>query len=274
MVRVLIRGIGDVGSAIAHQLFKAGFEVVMQDVPEPHYPRRGMAFTDAMFNVEDALLEGLRARRCDDVAVMVARLSYREIIPVTTQDVASMCHRVQPQILVDARMRKRFVPECQIHLAPLTIGIGPNFIAGETVDLVIESSWDGQLGSVIARGTALPLAGTVRKIAGYGVERVVYAPAGGVFMTSLEIGAKVEAGALVGRLAHIDLHAPLGGRLRGLTHNGVRVELGTKIIEVDPRENDAVVFGLGERPLHIAAGVVKAVRRFAVTGDADEMDYP
>jgi hypothetical protein len=37
--------------------------------------------------------------------------------------------------VIDARMRKRAVPEGQRGLAPLTIGLGPNFIAGENVDV-------------------------------------------------------------------------------------------------------------------------------------------
>ena len=42
-------------------------------------------------------------------------------------------------------------------LAPLTIGLGPNFVAGETIDIVVETSWE-QLGHVVTRGSALPLA--------------------------------------------------------------------------------------------------------------------
>ena len=37
---------------------------------------------------------------------------------------APVPHR-QPEVLIDARMRKRVVPEPQRELAPLAIGIGP-----------------------------------------------------------------------------------------------------------------------------------------------------
>jgi xanthine dehydrogenase accessory factor len=259
MVRVLIRGIGDVGSAIACYLYMEGFEAILHDGPQPHYARRGMAFTDAMFDPDGAMLEALRARRCDSVATLVAALAQREIIPVTTRDIASLCHSLRPQVLVDARMRKRLIPERQSHLALLTIGVGPNFVAGDTVHLVIESSWDG-LGNIITQGPAKPLAGTVREIAGYGIERVIYAPIDGVFLTSLTIGARVQAGTLVGHLEHVEIRAPLGGRLRGLTRSGVAVERGMKIVEIDPRENDALVFGLGERPIKIAEGVLAAIQ--------------
>ena len=38
-------------------------------------------------------------------------------------------------------MRKRAVPERQRGIAPLTIGLGPNFIAGDTADLAIATMW-------------------------------------------------------------------------------------------------------------------------------------
>ena len=47
--------------------------------------------------------------------------------------------------------------------------------------------------------------------------------------------------------------------IRGLTHSGVPVAVGTKIIEVDPRGDPAAVFGLGERPRRIAEGVCRAI---------------
>ena len=47
---VAVRGIGDVGSAVAHRLFRAGHRVWICDEPLSAAPRRGMAFTDACFD--------------------------------------------------------------------------------------------------------------------------------------------------------------------------------------------------------------------------------
>jgi xanthine dehydrogenase accessory factor len=63
----------------------------------------------------------------------------------------------------------------------------------------------------------------------------------------------------VGYLDDRPLLAPMAGILRGLCHDGVPVEAGTKVIEVDPRADPTHVFGLGERPGRIADGVLKAV---------------
>lgn len=60
-ISVLVRGIGDVGSAVAWVLFKAGRSVVILDDPTPVTHRRMMGFADAMFDGETTL-EGVTAR--------------------------------------------------------------------------------------------------------------------------------------------------------------------------------------------------------------------
>jgi xanthine dehydrogenase accessory factor len=66
VVSVLVLGIGDVGSAVAWVLFKAGRSVIL-DGPTPVTHRRMMGFADAMFDGE-AVLEGVTARRCQTLA--------------------------------------------------------------------------------------------------------------------------------------------------------------------------------------------------------------
>ena len=46
-MRVVVRGTGDVGSAVAHALFGAGLAVALHDDPRPAATRRGMAFVMA-----------------------------------------------------------------------------------------------------------------------------------------------------------------------------------------------------------------------------------
>jgi xanthine dehydrogenase accessory factor len=89
---------------------------------------------------------------------------------------------------------------------------------------------------------------------------VVYSPLAGIFVTDFAIGDEVTAGLIVARVANRSLAAPLDGWLRGLTRGGVSVTEGTKVIEVDPRGEDSVISGIGERPAKIAHGVSRAVR--------------
>jgi len=255
---VLVRGSGDVGSAVAHRLFLSGHPVAIHDVPLPAAPRRGMAFADAVFEGE-CELAGVTARRVDDLAALAKALEERASVPVSTLELDSVLAAVRPDVLVDARMRKRAHPESQLELAPLTIGLGPNFVAGETTHLAIETQWGDELGTVLTAGTTRPLGGEPRTFAGHARDRFVYAPVAGVLRTAAAIGQRVERGERVAVIDGEELSAPLDGILRGLTHDGVPVEVGAKVVEVDPRGEIEAVIGLGPRPRRIAEGVAEAI---------------
>jgi xanthine dehydrogenase accessory factor len=262
-VPVLVRGVGDVGSAVAAVLFHAGYRVALHDEPGPTTPRRGMAFTDAVFDGV-AVLDGLTARRVESPAELRRVLTVGAPLPVAVWAFAEILRAAHWSAVIDARMRKRAVPEGQRGLAPLTIGLGPNFIAGENVDVAIETSWGDNLGAVIEAGSTLPLGGEPRPIGGVGRARFVYAPTAGRFETNARIGDRVEENAVVATIAGIAVYAPISGVLRGLTRSGVEVTLRTKVIEVDMRGDPAAAFGLGERPRRIAEGVLKALARLRV----------
>jgi xanthine dehydrogenase accessory factor len=259
---VLVRGIGDVGSAVAHMLFQRGYAVALCDGPAPPTAhRRGMGFTDAVFD-GSAKLDGVFACKIDTLDCIAEFASGRLFIPVVTEVFEAVLAAAPWHILVDARMRKRVVPECHRGLAPLTIGLGPGFIAIETVDMVIETAWGDQLGRVIACGSPSPLAGEPQSIEGIGRERLVYAPCDGIWHTRRSIGDVVDAGRLIGWVGEVPIMSPLTGTLRGITRDGVPCPQGTKIIEVDPRpSHEAVYRGLGERPQRIAVGVIEAIER-------------
>jgi xanthine dehydrogenase accessory factor len=242
---VLVRGSGDVGSAVAHRMFRSGHPVLIHDVPLPAAPRRGMAFTDAVFDGA-CVLEAVEARRVDDLGALPVALAGHRWVSVTTVDLGSVLAAVRPDVLVDARMRKRAQPETQLGLAPLTIGLGPNFIAGQTTHLAVETIWGDDLGGVLTSGPTKALAGEPRSFAGHARDRFIYAPASGVLKTTASIGGHA-------------LSAPLDGILRGLTHDGVPVEAGAKVVEVDPRGELEAVIGLGPRPMRIAEGVSAAI---------------
>ena len=53
---VLVRGCGDVGSAVAHRLYDAGYRVFMHDVPAPAHTRRGMALGERPRRIADGVV--------------------------------------------------------------------------------------------------------------------------------------------------------------------------------------------------------------------------
>lgn len=63
---VCVRGCGDMGSAVAHRLPMLGAKVIVHDDSAPAYPRRGMAFADALFD-GNAVLGAVTAERAGDI---------------------------------------------------------------------------------------------------------------------------------------------------------------------------------------------------------------
>ena len=259
---VLVRGTGDIGSAVAHVLRSAGHTVLLHDTPCPSHPRRGMAFVDALYEGTTAL-EGVLAKRARSLTELQYMAQCGRAVPVTDTEFQEIVERMRPDIVVDARMRKPATPEPQRGLARLTIGLGPNFEAGKNVDAAIETDWGQELGAVLWSGRTRDLAGEPQQIAGHARDRYVYAPLEGVFATPLNVGRMVKQGQETARIGEMPLYAPLRGCLRGLTHHGAWVARGTKVIEVDPRGAAQAAYGLGERARAIAEGVLKAVRSAA-----------
>jgi xanthine dehydrogenase accessory factor len=260
---VLVRGTGDVASAVALKLFRGGYQVVLHDRPKPSHTRRGTALADALFEgrVER---EGIYAKYASSLESLRHMLRCQRGLPVADGDFDELLRAVKPQVIVDARLRKHEKAELQRGRAPLTIGLGPNFVAGETTDLVVETAYGDSLGTVIHSGPAERLVGEPKTLGGHGRERFVYAPVSGTFRTSLEIGAQVVAGQSVGTIDEMPVQAPLTGRLRGLPHDGAGIEEGNKIVEVDASETAEAIRMLGERPSKIAEGVLTAIRETAV----------
>ena len=117
---VLIRGVGDVGSVVAAVLFRAGYAVALHDEPAPAAPRRGMAFADAVFDGV-AILDGLTALRVDTSAELRDAFAAREVVPVTVMPFSQVLETADWSVVIDARMRKRAVPEGSMAALPNTV---------------------------------------------------------------------------------------------------------------------------------------------------------
>jgi len=257
----IVLGCGDVGSAVAHALHGAGFATVLIDEADPPWPRRGMAFVDAWY-VGSADLAGVHACFCASVRSIPVVLERREMIAATTWSWRGVAAALAPVALVDARVAKRSAPARVKPHEPsslLTVGAGPGYRVGEHVDVAVETAWGERLGTVVERGGTQPFDGQTHALGGAGRERFAFAPRAGRFHTQARIGERVAAGSVVASLDALEVLAPVAGVLRGLSARGARVVAGQKLVEVDPRGDAALCFGIGERPARIAAGVLEAL---------------
>lgn len=256
---VWIKGGGDIGSAVAHALLGAGLKPILAEQPAPVISRRRMALGSALHEGE-AMLEGVRGRAVETAEAALACLEEPRCVPVLAWTAERAPQGIVAAVVVDARMRKKQQPPVQIGEAALVIGIGPGFEAGVHAHVVVESDWGEQLGRVIRQGASRAYTGQPRVVEGFGKERYLYAPHGGIFHTPRDVAEPVEAGDELGRVDDTPLLARIGGVLRGVAHDGVTVTEGAKLAEVDPRGDPAACVGIGERPRRIAEGVLEAVR--------------
>jgi len=266
----VVLGCGDVGSAVAHTLHRAGFATVLIDEADPPWPRRGMAFVDAWY-VGSADLAGVHACFCASVRSIPVVLEHRETIAATTWSWRGVAAALAPVALVDARVAKRSAPARLKPHEPsslLTVGVGPGYRVGEHVDVAVETAWGERLGTVVEQGGTQPFDGQTHALGRAGRERFAWAPRAGRFHTQARIGECVAAGDVVAMLEALAIVAPIAGALRGLSARGARVVAGQKLVEVDPRGDPALCFGIGERPARIAAGVVEALALCGVTAAA------
>jgi xanthine dehydrogenase accessory factor len=246
-----------VGSAVAHRLFGLGVQVLVSERESSPHARRGMAFTDALFEGE-ASLDGVNARWQSDLAGVQGCWQRGDAVPVVTLPEEMLISTLQFDCIVEATMRRYKVPPDLRALAPCVIGLGPGYVPGENCHLAIETQWGPAMGQVLVDIPAATRSGGPVALGGVTRDRFAVAPASGIWRTALDLGQRVEAGDELGWLGEHLVRVPITGYLRGLSRDGVQVPAGQRLAEVDPRESPQV-FGLGERPLAIADGVVVAL---------------
>ncbi|MDD5590392.1 MAG: selenium-dependent molybdenum cofactor biosynthesis protein YqeB [Dehalococcoidales bacterium] len=259
---VLIKGGGEVASGVAHRLFQAHLRVCLMEIPHPQAVSRGVTFSEAVYDNE---------KEIEDVTgVLVNSLSgiHRawsgNRIPVIVDPDAKIKDALNPDVFVDAVMAKKNLGT-KISDAPLVIGLGPGFRVGRDVHMVVETNNTEQLGRVILDGEAESNTGIPIAVGGLTSERVIHSNVSGLFRAVKEMGDTVSSGELVGSVGEQEIKAPLGGVIRALIRDGVPVEVGTKLLEIDPVAGEDICYCIRARIRAISGGVLEAIlRRFNV----------
>lgn len=256
---VLIRGGGDLASGVALRLQRVGLRVVITELPQPLAVRRLVSFAEAV-RTGEVTVEGLTARRVNDPSDTLRALQIiaKGQIPVLIDPEAKAALGLHPTVIVDGRLLKR-PPEALKHNARLYIGLGPGFTAGVDCSAVIETHRGHRLGRVIWQGQAQVDTGLPESVAERQAERVLRAPADGVLHTFAEIEAHLEPGEAVGKVGEKVLRAPFAGVLRGLLPEGMQVQQGMKIGDLDPRDDPALCRLVSDKALSIGGGVLEAI---------------
>ena len=250
----LIRGAGDIATGIALRLHRAGIRVAMLEVAEPTTIRRTVAFSEAV-RLGECAVEGITARLTLNVDEALRAIEHGEV-PVLVDPGAASVEALAPDVLVDAILAKRNLGTT-IDMAPAVVGVGPGFTAGLDCHAVVETMRGHYLGRVHYEGSALP--NIPGLIGGFAGERVMRAPADGVFRGRVRIGDEVRAGDVCGEVAGLPMRATIDGVVRGLLADGVHVSAGMKAGDVDPRCEPGYIRCVSDKALAVGGGVLEAI---------------
>ena len=256
---VLIRGGGDIGSGIAWRLHQCGFRVVITEIPQPLAVRRKVSFCEAVYD-GNAVIERVKAALVNSVEKVRSAWDRGEI-PIMVDPECKTRSILKPQVLVDAVLAKRNLGTA-IHDAPLVIAVGPGFEAGKDCRFVVETNRGHHLGRLLISGSAEPNTGIPGPVMGITEDRVLRAPASGVWNRDLDIGSFVKTGDRIGNVEGITVEATIAGVIRGLIREGVMVHEGMKIGDIDPRGRPEYCTTISEKALAIAGGVLEGILRF------------
>jgi len=252
----VLRGGGDLATGVAWTLWQDGWPVVVLELPEPLTVRRTVAMstavTEGSITVQDMTgvrvdspEQALATARGGDVAVLVDR-------GLPQLGVS------RPAVVVDARMAKHNI-DTSTNDANLVIGLGPGFKAKSDCHAVVETMRGPDLGRVIWSGRAQLDTGTPAELGGRSADRVIRAPVAGRVEWRVDIADRVIEGQQLGEVGGEAVHAPFDGVVRGAIRNGMQVEAGLKIGDIDPRGDPSACTKISGKALRVGRGVWEAV---------------
>ena len=253
---VVIRGAGDIATGIALRLWRARIQVVMTDLAKPTAIRRTVCFSEAIVHGE-AVVEGVTARCAADPKEALDLLE-KGILPVLMDPECACRAGLKPDALVDAILAKKNLGT-SITDAPVVVAVGPGFTAGVDCHAVVETMRGHYLGRAIYDGSAMPNTGIPGLIGGFAGERVLRAPADGVFRQLVEIGAQVKMGDVAATVNGEPMICTLDGVLRGILADGTPVFKGMKAGDIDPRCAIEHCYCASDKALAVGGGVLEAV---------------
>lgn len=270
-ILIICRGGGDLATGIVHRLFRAGFPVLVLETDSPAAIRRQVSFSEAVYD-RMATVEGVTAERIASAdRASVDHVLEAGRVPLLVDPEGNSIAQLKPDIVVDAIIAKKNLGTAK-EMAPLVIGIGPGFTAGEDVDLVVESMRGHNLARIFTIGSALPNTGIPGNIGGFTKERVLHAEADGYMKNIRKIGDIVEKGEEIARIyekmteegifsgSYVSVEASISGMIRGLIREGYHFQKGFKIADIDPRESElANCFTISDKARSIGGSVLEAV---------------
>jgi xanthine dehydrogenase accessory factor len=243
-------------SGVIRHLFRTGFEVIALEMPLPTCIRRHVCYAEAVFK-EIITVEGVTAVLVNS-SKDANKVAGGGRVPVLVDPMAGQLHALVPIVVVDGSMLKRDI-DTDLDMAPIVIGLGPGFAAGENCHAAVETSRGDDLGRVYFTGCPRSDTGVPAPVNGFSRQRVLRSPADGEFTSNCRITDIVKAGQILGDVAGISVVSEIDGIVRGIIHDGLKVTIGQKIGDLDPRCDKERCLEISEKANVIGKGALEAL---------------
>lgn len=254
-----LKGAGEMASAIACRLYQANFHrIYMMETSQPLAVRRKVSFSEAVHDGSKAV-EEVEARRVDNVEDIHNAWDQGKIA-VRVDPEWETVSKIKTHVVIDAILAKKNLGTTRDE-APLVIGLGPGFCAGDDVHLLLETNRGHNLGRIIVSGSAEPNTGVPGTIGGYSQQRVLRISAGGIFHSKCAIGDQVRSGDVLATVGAAEVRAEISGVVRGLIRSGVEVTPGLKVGDIDPRGDVRYCYTISDKGRAIAGAVLESILR-------------
>ena len=255
-ILVIIRGGGDLATGVAVRLFRAGFSVMILEIDRPTVIRLPVSFARAVYEGK-AVVEEVEAILIPSWEE-VEKIIKLNKVPVLVDPKGSCIKKLSPTVLVDVILAKRNL-RTSIDQAPLVIGLGPGFTAGEDVVAVIETKRGHNLGRVYYQGQAALDTGVPGEVGGESKRRLLRAPAEGKIIPLHKIGDLIKVGEVIAKVGGVPLKAEISGVLRGLIYSQSWVVRGMKVGDIDPRGVREYCFTVSDKARSLGGGVLEVI---------------
>lgn len=232
---VVIRGGGDIATGTIQKIKRAGFDVVILECSKPSSIRRAVCLSEAIYEGV-AIVEDIKAVKVDKIEDVKPVLAHGDIAMLIDTKGESI-QKLKPIAVIDAILAKKNLGTNK-SMAPITIGLGPGFEAGEDVDIAIETMRGHNLGRLIFKGLPMADTGVPGEIKGISDKRVIYSNETGIIKNISRISDTVTEGQVIAIVGDSEIKATIDGILRGLIREGFSVKKGLKIADIDPREGE------------------------------------
>lgn len=257
-IKVGIRGGGDIASGVAWRLYQCGFRVFIMEIDQPIAVRRTVAFCEAVYDGRTIVqgVEAILVRNGDEAH----HVWEEKKIPLLVDPSCESKHSIKPDVLVDAILAKKNLGT-SLNDASLVIALGPGFEVGKDAHFVVETNRGHNLGRLLTKGSAEPNTGIPGPVQGITTDRVLRAPADGLWKNQKRIGDLVKKGDLIGSVEGVPVEARIDGVIRGMIRAGIPVREGLKIGDIDPRGKREYCNTISEKALSIGGGVLEGILR-------------